>query len=363
MTTNTFPPLISGSSDDLAGLKQLVGSDSSILASCAIKNNPNDSFLNPSNGLDGFGWDGFFYIAGVAQTTQATWFTEPLGLYRSARGAFPQRGIVLVTNSGLSIFDESNGSLDLWMSFQKGDALAFFNNFPTVTSNLVPKGLSYNNGLVMVTYGSSTTADINLIFDFNQDRVYADVPASLAITVSWDLPLNWQTYPMGTPVTITVTAPAGSTFSWYLNNAQSWYQYPNAGDPLPTGNVITLNRIDTGDLDLSCLVTLPDATTAFLYAAQPYISLYWWMPGTWNPVIYNMDVTVTLYGVPAGYPATYTWTLTPHEPGGWTFYGTPGKTATIYRNQSPLTYKGFDLQVVVGTEFGSSSLSGTYNDQ
>ena len=181
-------------------------------------------------------------------------------------------------------------------------------------------------------------------------------------SVSWDLPSNWQTYPNGTPVTITITAPVGSTYSWYLDNAQSWYQSPDPNAPLPSGNAITLNRVDTGDLLLSCLVTLPDASTVFLYAATPNVSVTWWMPGTWNPNIYNMDVTVTIYGLPAGYPASYAWTVTPHDVGGWTIYGTPGKTATIYRNQSPLTHKGFDLQVIVSTEFGNPSISGTYGD-
>lgn len=179
---NTFPPLVSGSSFDAENLKQLVGADSHIHASCAIRYDATDTFFNPGfrptkGGLTGFGWDGFFYFNGVMQGRQATWFTEatPGDNFRSTRGAFPQRGIVLVTDLGLSIFDESANSLDVWMVFERGATLAMLETVVSIPSNFVPKELKYNNGVIMLTYSGDNFPDVYLYLDFCQDTAYVDL--------------------------------------------------------------------------------------------------------------------------------------------------------------------------------------------
>lgn len=178
---NTFPPLISGTSYDAEGLKQLVGTDSRILASCSIRETPTDAFFHPELGLSGYGWDGVFYYKGIEKIPvrpKATWFTEainpsdPAHPYRSTIPFFPKRGIALATSEGLTIFDEASGSLDVWMTFIKDDPHALLNRFTPGAELLTPNSLSYNNGILVLSF----LQDVDLYIDFNQDSAYADTP-------------------------------------------------------------------------------------------------------------------------------------------------------------------------------------------
>ena len=143
--SNTFPPLISDSSFDLQLMKQLVGDDSRILASCRIKDDPADSFLHPELGLDGYAFDGVYRVQGVAYPSVglASWYSEYPTEYRSANTlSFPSEGLVLATDIGLVIYDErsdglgSRDSLYIWMAFVKDNLNAM------LTSLMVPEALT-----------------------------------------------------------------------------------------------------------------------------------------------------------------------------------------------------------------------------
>jgi len=124
---NTFPPLVSGTSLDFQGLQQLVGT--TVWASCVVNTSPSDLFFNPSSGLTGFGFDGFYYNSSVVSSTTASWATESFNSNRGGSISFPTNALILATDDGLTIFDQSKNQFEVWMSFVQGDLNAFFNNF------------------------------------------------------------------------------------------------------------------------------------------------------------------------------------------------------------------------------------------
>ena len=178
--TNTFPYLISGDSYDAEGIKQLVGDDSSILASCTIQSNSIDSFFNPSSfNLNGYGYDGNYYFNGVINSSipQATWFTEAIDTYRGREAAFPAQGIILVTSSGLSILDTS---LNVWMVVVSGIIEAMVQSSSgglDLTSTLIPNNVDYGNGVITLSY----TPSVVLYLDFVRDRAYADTSTNPSV--------------------------------------------------------------------------------------------------------------------------------------------------------------------------------------
>ena len=72
---------------------------------------------NPS--FSGFGQDGYEYISGVQQVTQAPWATEASSADRSPRFDFPRKILIAVALSELVIYDLDNYPTDLsvWMRF------------------------------------------------------------------------------------------------------------------------------------------------------------------------------------------------------------------------------------------------------
>lgn len=129
---NTFPPLVSSASQDAQGVQQLNGSE--VLASCNIRSVVNDLFFNPTQGLTGFAFNGFYYTDGVATTQQASWASEGSGVYRGATIEFPASAMVLATEGGLTIFDQTTNSFSVWMSFIQANFYAMLDNYkPTKT--------------------------------------------------------------------------------------------------------------------------------------------------------------------------------------------------------------------------------------
>lgn len=173
----------------------------SIIASCLIQPKSTDSFYNPVNLHTGYAWDGTLYSAGVQQAgpVYASWYTEGPGNYRGNLAAFPQTGIVLLSNAAMTIVDGSTAALNMWMLFLFQNTLvdpasttpggfALINNFNSELNGWTPSGLTYANGIISVIctpdYGnqsgpSSTGFNINsnmvISVDFSQDRVFLDV--------------------------------------------------------------------------------------------------------------------------------------------------------------------------------------------
>ena len=96
-------------------------------------------------------------------------------------------------------------------------------------------------------------------------------------TISWDLPpgieyLPWNSIPL---ITVSIQdQPVGSTpfYQWICNHAQSWYFVPDA-NTAPTGNTCQLMRVDTGPLNLSCIVTIDGITQTLTFVALPELGI------------------------------------------------------------------------------------------
>ena len=88
-TNNTFPPLVSGTSSDLMGQKQLYGKD--VLASCLIQTSQSDQFFNPEVcGLTGYAYNGVYHQNGVQVPLQASWLLEPVSPWRGQNRPIPE---------------------------------------------------------------------------------------------------------------------------------------------------------------------------------------------------------------------------------------------------------------------------------
>lgn len=122
-----------------------------------------DSFYNPTTtGHTGFAHDGALYNNGAAVVgpVLASWFTEPAGPYRGDGAPFPATGLILLSKVALTILDQSNETLPLWMQFILGDNMALANNFSTNNPNFAnqlldgwtPNLLTYADGIISVTY-------------------------------------------------------------------------------------------------------------------------------------------------------------------------------------------------------------------
>ena len=177
--TNTWPPLISGSSADALGQQQLYGQE--VLASAVIQAQLNDLFYNPTTlgGLTGFSSDGIKYASGVAVpgANKASWFTEPPGPFRGTRRDFPLRALLLVTDAGLSILDLEN-SFTLWMMSVRANGYALTDNFRAAIDGATPSAVCYQSGRIMVTFSPDPGSDLNfpfvVTFDLAQDQIYLD---------------------------------------------------------------------------------------------------------------------------------------------------------------------------------------------
>jgi hypothetical protein len=162
-----------------------------IVATALILPTENDSFYNPVANLHtGFAFDGRLYRAGVPIAsgspptyTHATWWTEYTSLpnpYRGDQANFPATGLLLLSPVSLTILDQSNQALPMWMQFLLCDSFMFANDFSTGNSNYPnpllngwnPSGVTYADGIVSVIY----TPDIGA---YSVDAEAAGSPPSL----------------------------------------------------------------------------------------------------------------------------------------------------------------------------------------
>src|SRR5271167_2905829 len=102
----------------------------SIQNSLLIVPQDNDPFFFPTQlALTGFAFDGYYYDGGIRTMTQASWYTEPQGAYRGILPSFPEAALVLLSRVAVTILDETNSDLPLWMQFLLRDLNALANNF------------------------------------------------------------------------------------------------------------------------------------------------------------------------------------------------------------------------------------------
>lgn len=255
---NTWPPLLSGGSQDELLQVQVYGKE--ITASVLFEAAPDDEFFFPVDGvLTGYGYDGKLYQNGaeVPAEDPASWFSEEPGAYRGTRAQFPQRGLVLVSDAGMSIIDlESRYAM--WMISLRGDNFGLTHNFLNNISGFIPSGVSYQNGRVVVTMspdpGSTFTAPVFIVFDFVIDRVYMERPAYKAPMIG-PYSLTPAAYRVGreiTPNTCAVDLINGGKPTF-------WWSYP----PLPAGLVL-----DTETGTVTGIPSVPVAEAAYQIVAS-----------------------------------------------------------------------------------------------
>jgi hypothetical protein len=146
-----------------------------------------DSFYNPTTqGHTGFAADGIHYTAGVQDPGPifASWYTEydpnTFNPYRGNQAAFPAAGLILLSKVSLTILNETENTIPLWMQFLLNDEFMLANNFNQGLDGWTPNGLSYADGIVSVLYtpdaGNVTIVSPMIVsIDFGQDLAYLDV--------------------------------------------------------------------------------------------------------------------------------------------------------------------------------------------
>jgi hypothetical protein len=156
-----------------------------IQSSTLIVPKDNDPFFFPTQlAFTGYAHDGNLYDNGVRANAifppytalQASWFTEPQGEYRGPLQTFPTASLVLLSKVAMTILDETQSSLPLWMGFLLSDAFALTNNFENALIGFTPTIVTYASGKISVESvpdaGSAIQAITAIIFDFTQDSVY-----------------------------------------------------------------------------------------------------------------------------------------------------------------------------------------------
>lgn len=100
--------------------------------------------------------------------------------YRGEQQAFPNSGLILLSKVAMTLLDQTNRTLPLWMQFLLGDNYAMANNFNGLLNGWTPRDLSYSDGVISIIYtpdlGSVTVTSTMIVsIDFVQDSVYLDV--------------------------------------------------------------------------------------------------------------------------------------------------------------------------------------------
>ena len=228
---NTWPPLISADSWDGQSRKQLYGKD--VLASALIEAEPSDEFFYPVDGrLSGYSSDGVLFQNGAEADTdrRASWFQEEPGAFRGDAREFPRRGLVIVTDAGLSILSLEDDSYTMWMLALRGDSLAFSHNFLGSIAGFYVADVHYQTGRVTISLepdpGSEFKAPVFITFDFARDEIYMD-RGTYTPPIIGPYTFDPVTYRVGVGITpnpcaVNLTEGGRPTF---------WSSYP----PLPAG--------------------------------------------------------------------------------------------------------------------------------
>lgn len=150
-----------------------------IQSSLLIVPKDDDPFYNPvSLGHTGFAFDGTLYDGGVqvGGPVYASWYSEAPGAFRGNLPAFPLAALVLLSRVALTVVDETQFSLPLWMQFVLADNYGLSNNFNTQLVGWTPQSLTYGGGIIAVGYqpdaGSQNQNTLSVNVDFVQDSIY-----------------------------------------------------------------------------------------------------------------------------------------------------------------------------------------------
>jgi hypothetical protein len=123
-------------------------------------------------GHTGFAANGTMYHSGVPQPVVASWFSEELSSTRGSSPAFPNIGLALLSKTDLTIYDESNTHLPLWMRFILADNLLLTNNFDGF-HGFTPSEVSYTQGVIsllcMPDPGLILQTNLVITIDFSKD--------------------------------------------------------------------------------------------------------------------------------------------------------------------------------------------------
>lgn len=226
---NTWPPLVSAASWDERGQKQLYGKQ--VLASTLFEADPTDEFYFPVDGLlTGYSSEGILFQNGAAVpgAERASWYLEEPGPYRGEGRAFPQRGLVLLTDAGLSILSLED-RYATWMIALRGDSMAYTHHFLDSVSGFKATSVGYQNGRVIISMdpdlGSEFLAPVFIVLDLVQDKIYMERGVYKVPTVG-PYATNPAVYRVGTTISPNTCAvdPTGGTPTF-------WASYPE----LPEG--------------------------------------------------------------------------------------------------------------------------------
>ncbi len=133
-----------------------------------------DVWHTPSPTFNGFGRDGYLYVNGVIQPTQAPWRTEAAGADRSARRDFPLRAMICTTQKEVVIFDLDSWptSIKVWMRFRLGaDSSNYY--FIGRGDNTVRKATMKNGLLAVGLLNTSWEVGGIVLIDFKTQGQYA----------------------------------------------------------------------------------------------------------------------------------------------------------------------------------------------
>ena len=143
------------------------------VSSCIISPKDNDPFFNPvSMRHTGFAADGTMYNVGVPYPILASWFSEGTSSTRGSSAFFPSIGLALLSKVDLTIYDESNRNLPLWMRFILADNLLLTNNHDGA-HGFTPSEVSYAQGVISLLClpdpGIELKTNLVIGIDFSKD--------------------------------------------------------------------------------------------------------------------------------------------------------------------------------------------------
>jgi hypothetical protein len=151
----------------------------SIQSSLLIIPKDNDPFYSPvALGHTGFAFDGTLYDGGVqvAGPIYASWYSEAPGAFRGNLRSFPLAALVLLSKVAMTVLDETQFSLPLWMQFVLADSYGLSNNFNDQIVGWTPQSLTYGGGIIAVGYqpdaGSDNQNIVSVNVDLVQDAIY-----------------------------------------------------------------------------------------------------------------------------------------------------------------------------------------------
>jgi len=133
-----------------------------------------DVWHAPTPNFNGYGRDGYLYVNGVQQVTQAAWSTEGAGVDRSARRDFPLRSMICTTQKEIVIFDLDSWptSIKVWMRFRLG---ADVSNYYMIgrSDNTIRKAVIKNGLMAVALLNTSWEVGGVVLIDFKTVGQYA----------------------------------------------------------------------------------------------------------------------------------------------------------------------------------------------